>query len=75
MFCCFLFQAEFSINFPVAMWDLQHCDPKKCSGRKLARMKLITSLRLGQRFNGLCLTPIAKHVSLCFIKFYYIKND
>lgn len=44
-------------SFQVAMWDFNQCDPKKCSGRKLARCGMIKTIKIKQKFPGLVLTP------------------
>lgn len=42
---------------PLAMWDLGQCDSKRCSGRKLARRGMITTLSLGTPHRGVLLSP------------------
>lgn len=49
-------------QFKAACWDLGHCDPKRCSGKKLIRMGMMRDLKLGQRHNGVIITPNGKRV-------------
>lgn len=45
---------------PLAMWDFDQCDPKRCSGKRLERTGLVSSLKVGQKFSGLVVTPKGK---------------
>lgn len=43
--------------FPVAAaWDLGHCDPDRCSGKKLMRQGLMRDIPIGKKFNGVVIT-------------------
>ncbi|KAK3942071.1 putative DUF367 domain-protein [Diplogelasinospora grovesii] len=49
-------------NFKAACWDLGHCDPKRCSGKKLMKLGMMRELHLGQRHSGVIITPNGKTV-------------
>ncbi|KAF5314756.1 hypothetical protein D9611_007251 [Ephemerocybe angulata] len=61
-------EAPITIDVPVAMWrldliqDFDHCDPKRCSGKKMARQGLIKDLKVGSRFKGIVVSPKGKQV-------------
>ncbi|KAJ6096140.1 Ribosome biogenesis protein TSR3 [Penicillium sp. IBT 16267x] len=48
--------------FKAACWDMGHCDPKRCSGKRLMKLGLMRELHIGQRFPGVIVSPNAKKV-------------
>ncbi|KAJ5611741.1 Ribosome biogenesis protein TSR3 [Penicillium herquei] len=48
--------------FKAACWDMGHCDPKRCSGKRLMKLGLMRDLHIGQRFPGVIVSPNAKKV-------------
>ncbi|KAL9131705.1 MAG: hypothetical protein Q9217_000446 [Psora testacea] len=49
-------------TFKAACWDLGHCDPKRCSGKRLMHFGLMRELAVGQKFSGVVISPNAKRV-------------
>ncbi|KAL0483564.1 ribosome biogenesis protein TSR3 [Acrasis kona] len=48
-------QTDFRI--PLAMWDFEQCDAKRCTGKKLERLNMLKSISLHTPFRGVVLSP------------------
>lgn len=48
--------------FKAACWDFEHCDPKRCSGKRLKHFGLMRELPIGQKFPGVVISPNAKRI-------------
>jgi pre-rRNA-processing protein TSR3 len=48
--------------FKAACWDFNHCDAKRCSGKRLMHFGLMRELAIGQKFAGVVISPNAKKV-------------
>jgi pre-rRNA-processing protein TSR3 len=44
----------------LSMWDFEQCDAKRCTGRRLARLGYLNTLRIGAGFRGIVLSPEGK---------------
>ncbi|KAK5105112.1 ribosome biogenesis protein tsr3 [Lithohypha guttulata] len=49
-------------SFKAAMWDFDHCDSKRCSGKRLQHFGQIRPLPVGQKHQGVIISPNAKTI-------------
>lgn len=52
-------QVDVKPGFRAVCWDLGHCDPKRCSGKRLIKSGLMLELRIGQKFAGVVISYVA----------------
>lgn len=45
--------------FRAACWDLNHCDAKRCSGKRLVRLGMMRELSIGQKFAGIVVSCVS----------------
>jgi pre-rRNA-processing protein TSR3 len=48
--------------FKAACWDFDHCDSKRCSGKRLMHFGLMRELPVGQKYPGVVISPKGKTV-------------
>jgi len=48
--------------FKAACWDFNHCDSKRCSGKRLQHFGLLRPLAIGQKHSGIVISPNAKAI-------------
>lgn len=53
-------RAERNFPIPLYMWDFGQCDSKRCTGAFLSRQGYLQTMRVGQSFRGVVLSPLAK---------------
>lgn len=44
--------------FKAACWDLGHCDPKRCSGKRLMNFGLMRELQIGHKHAGVVISYV-----------------
>lgn len=48
--------------FKAACWDFNHCDSKRCSGKRLQHFGLLRQLPVGTKHSGVIISPNAKTI-------------
>ena len=48
--------ANYKPPFKAACWDLNHCDAKRCSGKRLMHFGMMRELSVGQKFAGVVIS-------------------
>jgi hypothetical protein len=49
--------------YKAACWDMGHCDPKRCSGKRLMKLGLMRDLHIGQRHPGVIISYVSHRIS------------